>query len=285
LTAAGIAVALAAAMTNAWAIVLQASETRRTPAAEGMRVALLRGLARRSRWRLGAGLLALAGALQVLALALAPITLVQPALSTSLLVLLALTRARLGDRVGALELTGALAIGVGLALVVVAGPHHTSTAGAGGRSVAPLATVGVAALIAFAVGRARPHVAVWLTVGAALAYSWSDFAAKLLAGRISTGHWPVAVVWLAALLAFGAVAFLEESSALQHVSPVAVSPLIDAIKVPVPVLMALWAGAERWQAGPLRLVALAAGLVAVAGGAAALGRSASVARLVSGTAQ
>jgi drug/metabolite transporter (DMT)-like permease len=271
---AGIAAALAAAVANAFAVVLQAAEARRAPADEAMRAALLVRLAHRRSWLLGTGLLVVAGALQVLALGLAPITLVQPTLSTSLLVLLVIARRRLPDRIGSPEVAGALAIVFGLIVVVLAGPHHTSQTVSSGRLIAPLATVGGAALLAFAAGRVHTGAALSLAAGAALAYAWSDFAAKLLAGRVSSGAWGMAAVWLCALIGFGALAFLEENSALQRRPPAAVSPIIDAIKVPLPVVMALWAGIEHWQPSAPRIAALIAGLAGVAAGAAALGRSA-----------
>ena len=51
-------------------------------------------------------------------------------------------------------------------------------------------------------------------IGAGLAYAWVDFVNKLLANDISSGRWGLAVVWLAATIGFGALAFLEETTAL-----------------------------------------------------------------------
>src|SRR5581483_9401066 len=168
---AGIAAALAAAVANAFAVVFQAAEARRAPATEVMRAALLVRLAHRRAWLLGSSLLVLAGVLQVLALGLAPITLVQPTLSTSLLVLLVIVRRRLPDRVGATEVAGALAIVVGLIVIVLAGPHHTAPAASSERLTPPLATVGGAALLAFAAGRVHTPASLSLAAGAALAYA------------------------------------------------------------------------------------------------------------------
>ena len=79
--AVGIAVALVAVFANAFAIVLQAAETRRAPLSDAGRPSLLVRLARRPRWLAGTALLVAAWPLQVLALALAPITVVQPLLA------------------------------------------------------------------------------------------------------------------------------------------------------------------------------------------------------------
>ncbi len=98
--AAGILLAFCAATASAFAIVLQASGAERTPASESARFALLARLWHRPRWLLGTGLIVLAWPLQVIALALAPITVVQPALASSQLVLLAVARIQLREDVG-----------------------------------------------------------------------------------------------------------------------------------------------------------------------------------------
>ena len=245
-----------AAVANAFAIVLQASEARQTPAAHRARASLLVLLARRRRWLAGVALLVIAWPLQVLALTFAPITIVQPTLASTQLVLLAVARYRLRERIGALELLGALAIVAGVAAVV-----------------------GAAAVLAYALGRFRARGDLMLVLGAGLAYAWVDFVNKLLANDLSSAHWGLAAIWLIAVLVLGALAFLEETSALQRRPAVTVAPVIGAVQDPLPVLMALWAGAEVWSADPARIAALGCGLAAVTVGAVILGRSQAVARV------
>src|SRR5438105_1238462 len=79
--------ALASLLFNA-AIVLQATEARAVPADHGLRLSLLGRLLRRPRWVAGIVLSIAAVALQVLALTLAPLTVVQPADAAGLVLLL-----------------------------------------------------------------------------------------------------------------------------------------------------------------------------------------------------
>jgi drug/metabolite transporter (DMT)-like permease len=104
----GVLVAITTAVANAFAVVLQAGEDRRTPPSQSGRPSLLIGLAHRPRWLAGTGLMIVAWPLHVLALALAPITVVQPLLSSSQLVLLGMARVKLRERVGSREALGAL---------------------------------------------------------------------------------------------------------------------------------------------------------------------------------
>ncbi len=274
----GIVVALVASVANAFAVVLQAAEDRRAPASEGGRPSLLLRLAHRPRWLAGTALLVLAWPLQVLALALAPITVVQPTLSTTQLILLAVARVRLRERVGPLEAFGALAIVAGTTAVVWAAPRHTAHDPEAARLAVPLAVVGAAALVTYAVGRFRRQTQLALVIGAGLAYAWADFANKLVANDLSTAHWTVAAAWLSATLCFGALAFLEETTALQQRPAVTVSPVVGAIQDPLPVVMALWAGVETWGSGARHIAPLVFGLATVTVGATLLGRSQAVAR-------
>lgn len=57
---AGIAVALAAAVANAFAMVLQAAEDREAPLSKGGRISLLIALAHRRRWIAGTALMVIA---------------------------------------------------------------------------------------------------------------------------------------------------------------------------------------------------------------------------------
>lgn len=271
--------AFAAAVANAFAVVFQAAEARESPASEGGRFSLLARLARRPRWLAGTGLLVLAWPLQILALGLAPITVVQPTLSASQLVLLAIARIQLGERVGRLEMLGALAIVVGVSAVVAAAPRHSIRDPAAARVAVPLVVVGVAAIGAYLLFRLRPRARLAVVIGAGLAYAWVDFVNKLLANDISKGDWVLAVIWLVVTVAFGALAFLEETTALQVRPAVTVAPVIGAVQDPLPVLMALWAGVEVWGSASHRVAPLAVGLTLVTAGGALLGRSRAVARV------
>src|SRR5207244_12321101 len=137
------AVGAAACYDTAYA--LQALEARRAPTRHALRVALLGHLARRPLW-VGAIALSIAGwPLQLVALSLAPLTLVQPTLALGLLLLLALGVAILGERVGRREVAAVLLIVAGVAGIAAASPAR-STHHAGASTLAPvLALLGAAA--------------------------------------------------------------------------------------------------------------------------------------------
>lgn len=275
-------VALVAALANAVAVVLMALEARSSPYSETMRASLLMRLARRPRWLAAVGVIIFAGVLQVTALALAPIAIVQPTLATSQLMLLAIARVRRPDVVGLRELWGSLLVVGGLGAVVAAAPAQHSTYGLRSGLILPMALVGGLALATFAVGRWHPGTRGVLVIGAGLAYAWVDFVAKLLSNAADSGTWWLVGVWVGAIIAVGAIAFLEENSALQHSLAISVAPVIAAFKVPVPVLMALWSGVEPWRGGALQAALLPLGLVFAAAGAYMLGSSHAVAEVSAG---
>lgn len=273
----GIALAMAAAVANTLATVLEAREDRRSPTIQGGRASLLLSLAHRPRWLAGTGLMIVAWPLQVLALALAPITVVQPILSTSQLLLLAVARVTLRERVGPVETCAALGILGGIAAVVWAAPRHTTHHQDAARLAAPLIAVGLGAILAYALGRVRPGRSVSFVIGAGLAYAWVDFVNKLLADDLSNGLWLLAIVWVLATVSVGGLAFLEETTAFQRRPAVTVAPVISAVHDPLPVLMALWSGIEVWGSAH-RIIPLIAGLAVITAGAAVLGRSRAVAQ-------
>jgi drug/metabolite transporter (DMT)-like permease len=276
--AVGVLIAFAAAVANAFALVFQAQEARGTSEQEAARFSLLWDLARRPRWLAGTGLLVIAWPLQIVSLSFAPLTVVQPVLATFQLILVVIARFYLRDRVGRTEWLGALAVTAGVTLVIVGAPHRTVAHPDAARVAVPLALIGVAALAAFAVARRRPTRGLVLALGAGLGYAWVDFSDKLVSNAFADGKVLAAAVWLIAVAGFGAIAFVQENTALQRRPAVQVGPVIGAIQEPLPVLMALAGGVEAWAGGIVRLADLAAGLALAGLGAAVLAHSPAVAR-------
>ena len=89
----GIVAAIGASVFYSLGIALQAMDAKEAPHEEHLRLALVWGLVRRGRWMLGTGLSILGWPLQVIALLLAPLVVVQPALAAGLLVLVFLRTA------------------------------------------------------------------------------------------------------------------------------------------------------------------------------------------------
>lgn len=275
----GILLAFAAATASAFALVLQAAEARLTGEEHAGRMSLLWLLARRRRWLLGTALLALTWPLQIASLAFAPLTVVQPVLASFQLILVAIARFQLRCRIGLREWLGAAAVTAGVTFVIVAAPHRNAVHPAPLRVAVPLALVGAGALLMFALGRRARSRGLAVAVAAGLGYAWVDFSDKLVSNAFSAGDLLAGVIWLLAVGGFGAVAFLEENTALQRQPAVQVAPVIGAIQEPLPVMMALGGGVEAWGGGALRITGLAAGLALAGLGATVLARSGAAARL------
>src|SRR5579859_549638 len=109
----GIAAAVGASTLYSLGIALQALDARETSHEEHLHPSLVMGLVRRTRWLLGTGMSILGFPLQVVALLLAPLVVVQPALAAGLLVLLFVGQRMLGEHAGRYEHLAMLAIVIG----------------------------------------------------------------------------------------------------------------------------------------------------------------------------
>src|ERR1700681_1578628 len=123
----GIAAAVGASTLYSLGIALQAMDAKQAPREEHLRLALVWSLIRRTRWLAGTGLSILGFPLQVLALLLAPLVVVQPALAAGLLVLMLVGERRLGERAGRYEYMAVSAIVLGMLGAVLTAPPHTTT--------------------------------------------------------------------------------------------------------------------------------------------------------------
>src|ERR1017187_8622130 len=99
----GIGAAVGASTLYSLGIALQAMDAKEAPHGEHLRLALAWGLVRRSRWLLGTGLSILGWPLQLVALLLAPLVVVQPALAAGPLALMFLAESMLGGPAGRYE--------------------------------------------------------------------------------------------------------------------------------------------------------------------------------------
>ena len=125
----GILAAAGASTLYSLGIALQAMDAKKAPQEEHLRVALAWGLVRQGRWLFGTGLSILGFPLQVLALILAPLVVVQPALAAGLLVLMVVGEHMLDERPGRYEYCAVVAIVlgvVGTALCAPANPTHVT---------------------------------------------------------------------------------------------------------------------------------------------------------------
>lgn len=279
MAALGIAAALAASLLYNTSIALQALEARKVEQEHSLRPSLLGRLVRNRRW-LGATALGLAGwPLEIAALLLAPLTVVQPCLASGLILLLWLGVTRLGERPGAREIGAVAAIVAGVAGVALAAPERTTDHAGAGSIALTLALVAVPLLAPYALRsriRHSPHqggvdvgsanLGAPMVISAGCGYAWTAVASKLLTDELAAGALLVAIAWLATAALSEGLALLSEMSALQSRPATRVAPAMFAVQVLVPVLLAPLIFGESWGETPLGGAVLAGSIaVAVAG--------------------
>lgn len=289
MVALGIAAAVAASALYNASIALQALEAREVAAEHSLRPSLLGRLVRNRRW-LGATALGLAGwPLEIAALLLAPLTVVQPCLASGLILLLWLGAKRLGERPGQREWIAVTAIVIGVLGVALAAPERTTDhAGAGAIALA-LALVAIPIVAPYVIRmrfRDSAHrggvkvggagaLATLAIISAGCGYAWTAIASKLLTDELAAGSLLVAVAWLATAAGSESLALLSEMSALQRRAATHVAPVMFAVQVLVPVVLAPLIFGESWGSTPLGGVLLVASMaVAVAGTVLLAGSSA-----------
>ncbi len=278
----GIAAAVGASVLYNTSIALQAMEAREVPEEHSLRPSLIGRLVRNRRW-LGATALGLAGwPLEIAALLLAPLTVVQPCIASGLILLLWLGATRLGEAPGRREAIAVAAIVIGVSGVAWAAPERT-TDHAGPAAIAlALGALAIPMAMPYLL-RSRATVFGALTVlSAGCGYAWTAVASKLLSDGLAIGAVAVALVWLASAAASEGVALLSEMSALQRRAATQVAPPMFAVQILVPVLLAPLIFGESWRATPLGGAALAAFMAIAVVGAALLAGSRPVGRALEG---
>jgi drug/metabolite transporter (DMT)-like permease len=276
----GIAVGLAAACCYELAYVVQALEARRAGGNARIEPTLLGRLLLRPRWVAGTALSGAGALLQIWALTLAPLTVVQPTLALGLVLLLVLSATVLHEPVGARERIGVAMIVAGVALVALSAAPEVGPAG---DSLAVALLVGLLAvptLLPFAlrgVSDARVRV-----LAAAAGDALAAIGLKLVADATGRGSWALAVAFAAGAALAGVVALTAEMSAVQRIRATRVAPVVLAGQVLVPSLAGPLAFGEQWGRGTAGGILLALALLTVAAGAALLGASAAVADVIAG---
>jgi len=279
----GIAAAIGSSIFYSLGIAFQATDAKTAPPEQYLRAALLLGLLRRARWLLGTGLTVLGWPLQVLALSLAPLVVVQPALAMGLIVLLVLAERMLGEHAGRYEYGAMIAIVVGVICVALCAPpvSHTHTSEQGTITIV-LVALGLASLIPYGL-RLIGHSRAELTMcSAGLAFAWSGIATKLVSDDLYTGHTFTALVWALSTLLASIVGLLSEMSALQSRPAIQVAPVVFVTQTIVPVVLAPLLLGERFSDTPAGGIPLAFSLALLIGGAAMLVRSPLLLALMAG---
>src|ERR1039458_6749299 len=264
----GIGAAVGASTLYSLGIALQAMDAKQAPHEEHLRLALALSLLRRTRWLAGTGLSILGWPLQVVALLLAPLVVVQPALAAGLLVLMFLAQRMLGGHAGRYEYLamGAIVIGV-IGAGVTAPPRSTTHTSEELTITLVLVSLALASLLPYllrTLGRHSPAVVTMVCAG--FAFAWSGVATKLAADDLAQGQLIVAVAWGLSTAAASAVGVLSEMSALQSRPAIQVAPVVFVTQTVIPVVLAPLLLGESFSATPLSGVPLALSLALLVSG-------------------
>jgi hypothetical protein len=264
-------------------IAFQAMDAKEAPADEHLRLALARNLVRRARWLLGTGLSILGWPLQVVALLLAPLVVVQPTLACGLLVLMWLGQRMLGEHAGRYEYLCMGAIVAGVAGAALAAPPRSTSHGSEELTITlVLVGLGLASLLPYALRPVVRPAASVIMVSAGLAFAWSGVATKLAADDLAQGHIGRAIAWGLSTAAASGVGVLSEMSALQSRPAIQVAPVVFVTQTVVPVVLAPLLLGESFAATPLGGLPLAASLAVLVAGATMLVRSPVLLALMAG---
>ncbi len=276
----GIICAIGASVLYNTSIALQALEARDVGSEHALRVSLLGRLVRNPRWLLATLIGLLGWPLEIAALLLAPLTVVQPCLACGLVLLLVLGVTRLGERPGRREYGAVAAIVVGVAGIAWAAPERTTTDAGATAITISLVLVAIPILAPYAVRGRSTAAGTLAVVGAGFGYAWTAIASKLLTDEISAGSLLVALIWLATAAASEGLALLSEMSALGRRPATRVAPVMFAVQVLVPVILAPLIFGESWSDTPGGGAGLVAAILFVLAGIVALAGSPAVAAII-----
>jgi drug/metabolite transporter (DMT)-like permease len=276
----GIAAAVGASCLYNASIALQALEVREVPRELSLRPSLLGRLLRNRRWLLATGLGLLGWPLEIAALLLAPLTVVQPCLASGLVLLLWLGATRLGEAPGRREWTAVGAIVLGVAGVALAAPERTTEHASSGAVALALVLVALPIAAPYLLRRQASAAGMLAVVAAGFGYAWTAIASKLLTDELAAGTVIVAAAWLATAAVSEVLALLSEMSALQRRPATHVAPVMFAVQVLVPVVLAPLIFGESWGSTPLGGAALLASMAVAIAGTVLLAGSRSVGAVI-----
>jgi drug/metabolite transporter (DMT)-like permease len=190
----GIAVAALAATSYNIGLIVEKRALRRLPPIDARHaVALLRTVLLDPAWMLGFALMVCGLGFQVVALTLAPVSVVQPVIGSGVVILVGLSAVVLRERLGRIELWCVLAVVVGIGAIALSAAGAAGRVGhqASGWLIAAVAVptclvalaVGAASLRTSAHGKHRaPAIGVSYALASGLLYGVATLALKALSG-------------------------------------------------------------------------------------------------------
>jgi drug/metabolite transporter (DMT)-like permease len=252
---------------------LQALEARREPASESLRASLLKRLVRRPLWLAGTAAGLVAWPLQAVALALASVAIVQPALGLGLIVLLVLGVRVLHERIGPREIGGAVLIAGAIAVIGWAAPSNTAGFTRGGE-IAVIAALAIATAVPYAL-RVLGHAGgLGTSISAGFGWAAVGLATALIDEELADRHWLLALLWGAGVGIATWSSLLAEMTALQTWAATRSIPVVFGIEMVLPAAVLPILTHTR----PGHVVSFAAALAVACAGAGILGSSRAVAR-------
>jgi drug/metabolite transporter (DMT)-like permease len=278
----GILAAFGASTLYSLGVALQAMAAKEVDHGHHLRVSLIKQLLVRSRWLVGAGMSILGWPLQLVALLLAPLAVVQPALAIGLLVLLVVGERLLHEHAGRRDRVAMLAIVLGVAGTGLTAPDRTTTHSDNLTLTLVLVGLGLLTLTPYLLRWAGRPVATVTMVGAGLGFAWSAVATKLAADDLSDHRFWPAVAWSLSTVGASVIGALSEMSAMQWRPAIQVAPVVFVTQTLVPVLLAPLLLGENFGATPLGGAPLVISMLVIAAGAATLARSPVLVALMAG---
>jgi hypothetical protein len=215
--------------------------------------------------------------LQAVALAQAPLAVVQPALAFNLVVLLVIARRLTPDPITRSDIVGALAITAGVLALALAAPSRGGENGT--RTLALVAALGVASALPLMLRGHMLRAAILLPAAAGVAFTLLAIATRLASDTL-TGHRLLAGVCWLGIAGFAAYsATVCEMSAMRTRSATLVVPLVVSVESVLPIVVGPLALSERLPTSTPARIALGLGLAAIVGGVSLLGRAPALAEL------
>ena len=267
----GILLAAGASACFNLATVVQAGETRKVENHDTASLALLGQLVKRKRWLAGVAVQLLAVPLQLAALTIAPLAVVQPADATGLVVLLSAGQRMLGEKVGWHEIASVGAIFIGVLGVALSGPEHSPDNAGTLSLVLVLGPLTLLALTPYLLRRKIPSGV--MVVAAGTAFALTAFLMKIIADSLLASAWISLLLWGAAAGLIAVLGLNSEQGALQVRTVARVAPIIFVIELGLPIVLAPIIGGEHWPTDMAMAALLLGSLLLTIAGAFALMRS------------
>jgi hypothetical protein len=269
----GIAAAVGASTLYSLGIAYQATEAKEAPDDQHLRLALAWRLLRRARWLAGTGMSIAGFPLQVVALLLAPLVVVQPTLAAGLIVLVFAAQRMLNEHAGIREHLAMVVIVVCVAGIALTAPARTTSHTDRLDVTLVLVGLGVLTMTPYILSSFGRRAASITMIGAGLGFAWSGLATKLAADDIHNGHIILAALWIVSTAGASAVGALSEMSALQERPAILVAPVVFVTQTVVPVALGPVLFGETFSSTPGGGVPLAFFLAVLVAAAATLARS------------